>query len=278
MDDVLKRKVERSISLLKKGEALALALNPADGYYLAFSGGKDSQCVYELARMAGVKFRAYYSVTGIDAPDNVKFIMQEYPSVNFVHPKENYFRLVEKKGLPMIHIRFCCERLKEKLGAGNVLLDGIRSEESKKRAEYVDVMVRSRRKENIERGRDRTLNEIEENQHRCIKGKDRVDIHPILGWTEVDVWDFLKEMDIPFNPLYDEVGRVGCMFCPFASREQVEVYERMYPTYKKRLMLALDRFLSKKHLEGIETADEYLDWWKSKMTLKKYLERKLRKN
>ena len=32
------------------------SFEPADGYYVAFSGGKDSQCIYHLCEMAGVKF------------------------------------------------------------------------------------------------------------------------------------------------------------------------------------------------------------------------------
>ena len=37
----LRRKMEYSISLLRKAEKLALAYDTRGGYYLAFSGGKD---------------------------------------------------------------------------------------------------------------------------------------------------------------------------------------------------------------------------------------------
>lgn len=58
MTQSLQQKIEQSISLLQKSEALALKYNPEDGFYLAFSGGKDSQALYHIAQMAGVKFRA----------------------------------------------------------------------------------------------------------------------------------------------------------------------------------------------------------------------------
>lgn len=29
-------------------------------------------------------------------------------------------------------------------------------------------------------------------------------IHPILNWTYIDVWDFLKDLDVPYCSLYDE--------------------------------------------------------------------------
>lgn len=265
------QKINKSLALILRAEKLALALNPNDGFYVAFSGGKDSQCVMELCKMAGVKFKAYYSVTGIDAPDNVYFIKEHYPEVEFVNPKQNYFKLVEQKGLPMIQSRFCCERLKESFGAGNVLLDGVRAEESKRRATYGEVMVRSRRRENIIKGRIRQLEEIEQNDHHCIKGKDRIDIHPILDWTEENVWQFIYDRGLPTNPMYACVGRVGCMYCPFSTSHQLSFYECVYPKYHRRLMLALERFLTHKTIDGLDTPEKYYAWWKSKKTLKAYL-------
>ena len=254
--------------MLHRAEPLALELNPTDGYYLAFSGGKDSQCVMELARLAGVKYKAYYSVTGIDSPQNVHFINQFYPEVQFIHHEKNFFRLVEQKGLPMMQSRFCCERLKENLGAGNVLIDGVRAEESTKRSTYTNVMIRSRRKENTTKGRHRTIEEIENNAHRCIKGKDRIDIHPLLNWTAADVWQFISQQQLPYNPCYENVGRVGCMFCPYATRQQIHLYIAQFPKYEDRLLRAIDVFLQKKPL--LPNAELYLDWWLSRQTLEKY--------
>ena len=47
---------------------------PKEGYYLAFSGGKDSQVIYHLAKESGVRFEANYNITGIDPPELVYFI------------------------------------------------------------------------------------------------------------------------------------------------------------------------------------------------------------
>lgn len=264
-------KVEKAIETLRRAEKMALELNPKDGFYVAFSGGKDSQCVLELVKMAGVKYKAWYSVTGIDSPQNIKFIRENYGEVGFVLHRKNFIRLVEEKGLPMMNSRFCCGRLKENLGAGNMLVDGVRAEESKKRAGYSELMVRSRRKENKDRGRNRSLEEMEMNEHRCIKGKDRMDLHIILEWTEHDVWRFIDERRLPVNPAYVRLGRVGCMVCPFASRKQVEEYMREYPLYRKRIMLALERFLEKKRI--LPSPEMYFDWWLSNETLQRYKER-----
>lgn len=58
--------IQYSIDLLRRAERLALKMQPERGFWLAFSGGKDSQCIYHLAKLAGVKFEAHYAVTTLD--------------------------------------------------------------------------------------------------------------------------------------------------------------------------------------------------------------------
>lgn len=54
---MLQSKIDKAIETLQKYEKLALKYSPS-GFHVAFSGGKDSQVIYELCRMAGVKFNA----------------------------------------------------------------------------------------------------------------------------------------------------------------------------------------------------------------------------
>lgn len=267
----MEKLIESSIELLRKGERLALALNPEDGYFLAFSGGKDSQVLLELCKMAGVKYRAYYQVTGNDPPKNVYFIREHYPEVVFLHPKRNYFRLVEVSGLPTINRRFCCDKLKERIGAGNVVLTGVRAEESAKRAAYADVEVFSRRVEHRGKPRERTVEQIMENEHQCIKGKDRVMLRPMLEWKEDDVWEFIMQRTLPVNPCYRETGRVGCMFCPFASRGQIALYEKEYPLYKAAILRSLEKYWRRSSEHMLNSPSQYYDWWKSKKTVNAFL-------
>ena len=58
---MLEDRIKYSIELLQKHEKTALNLNP-EGYYLGFSGGKDSQVIYELCKKAGVKFTAHFNL------------------------------------------------------------------------------------------------------------------------------------------------------------------------------------------------------------------------
>lgn len=86
-------KIKAAVEFLQKAEKLALKMQPSHGFWLAFSGGKDSCVILELAKMAGVKFTAYYNVTTIDPPKLVRFIIEEHPEVVRLHPKKNVFQI-----------------------------------------------------------------------------------------------------------------------------------------------------------------------------------------
>lgn len=129
----LQQKINDSIALIRKGEKLALLMQPDYGYHVGFSGGKDSQAVLELVKMAGVKYRAVYNVTTNDPPENVYFIREHYPNVEFSHPDTTYLRLIEDNGLPNRMARFCCRILKERSGIGFATITGVRHSESRNR-------------------------------------------------------------------------------------------------------------------------------------------------
>lgn len=128
-----KDKVEKSIERLKTFE-------PPEGYYLAFSGGKDSVCIKALADMAGVKYDAHYHVTSVDPPELVQFIKEKYPDVSRDIPKYKdgkpitMWNLIPKKIIPPIRkVRYCCQYLKETQAEGRFVITGVRKAESVKR-------------------------------------------------------------------------------------------------------------------------------------------------
>ena len=75
----LSDKVQASIERIK-------AFEPQDGYFLAYSGGKDSTVLLELARRAGVKFDVHYSVTTVDPPELVRFVISQFDAVIYNYP------------------------------------------------------------------------------------------------------------------------------------------------------------------------------------------------
>lgn len=267
MKESTKRKIIKAIELLRKYEKLAVQLN-FEGYYLAFSGGKDSQLLYLIAELSGVKFQAYFSNTTNELSENVKFIRKYYPSVKFLNPKENFYKLVSRKGLPTIKMRYCCAILKEGVGAGYAVLTGERKEESSKRKKYSDVSVQSR---SIKR--NKAISETDIVKHECIKGKDKLRIRPLLEFSEKEVWEILKYYSKPFNPCYEKQGRVGCILCPFAKREQVENHLQAYPKVKTTLLKNLQIYLDKKN-SVFGSAEECFEWWLQKKSVEKYLAEK----
>lgn len=266
MKKATQNKINKAIKLLQHYEKLALKLNP-NGYFLAFSGGKDSQLLYLLVELSKVKFKAYYSNTTNDPPMNVKFIRDNYKNVIFLNPKENFYKLVSKKGLPTRIMRYCCAILKEQAGAGNVILTGERRSESFKRKNYPFIAHQSTNAK-----RNKSYEEFTEIKHECVKGKDRIRIRPLLDFTEEEVFEILKNYKVPLNPCYQYQNRVGCIFCPFAKQKEIEGYCEKYPKAKKTLLKNLQIFLDKKDKKFFLTAEEYFEWWLSKKNIKDYKE------
>lgn len=113
---------------------------PEEGYYLAFSGGKDSCVIKALADMAGVKYDAHYRVTSVDPPELVQFIKEYHPDVIMDRPLDKdgkqitMWNLIPKKKMPPTRIvRYCCSELKESGGQGRFTVTGVRWAESAKR-------------------------------------------------------------------------------------------------------------------------------------------------
>lgn len=126
----LSEKVAKSIERLK-------AFEPSEGYYLAFSGGKDSVVCKHLLELAGVKYDATYRVTSVDPPELVRFIKEEHPDVKREVPRDSdnkpitMWNLIPREMFPPTRVaRYCCRHLKESGGDGRMVVTGVRWAES----------------------------------------------------------------------------------------------------------------------------------------------------
>lgn len=221
---------------------------PPDGYYLAFSGGKDSCVIKALADMASVKYDAHYSVTGIDPPELVYFIKDHHPEVEWNRPKIPLLIMLQTRGLPIRFGRWCCEYIKEGGGNGRVVMTGVRKAESPKRS-------------------GRKLVE------HCIKGSNKTYLHVIIDWTEQDVWDFIKENNIPYCSLYDEgFTRLGCLFCPMAGVKKKQKELQRFPTFERAYRHAFRKLYENRVAQGNDSVsrwkdgDEMFEWWVSNVS------------
>lgn len=222
------KKVQHSIKLLQS--------IPQDGpIELCYSGGKDSDVILELAKMAGIPFVPIYKQTSIDPPGTTRHALGMGAEIR--KPKETFFKLVERKGSPSRFKRFCCENLKEYKIYDRAIV-GIRRSESTKRAErYKEPEV-----------------------CRVYNAKEKVRQYlPILEWTDEDVERFIKERGIKCAPVYyDEYGRfhverrLGCIGCPLKSDNGLSDFKK-YPKFFKQYVKSYQKFLDN-HTGS--------NWWK----------------
>ena len=265
----LQTKIDYSIALLRKAEPLALEMSP-DGFHLAFSGGKDSQTLYHLAKMAGVRFKAHMQITTLDPPELMHFVRTHYPDVELHRPEINFYKLiVKKKMLPMRYARYCCAYLKEQAGAGTVTLIGIRAAESARRAKRNELETSDR----AYSGSLDQFNRDKKQYHQCVSGKDKIMLSPIFKWTDADVWNFIRGNGIKYCKLYDEgFHRIGCIFCPMASRKIKALERNRYPGVEKAIKRSIQKIIDENGYgnEYHATADEIFDWWVSNTSAKKY--------
>ena len=274
----LRKKMLHSVELLQKAEKIALNYDAENGYYLAFSGGKDSQALFHMTQLAGVKFCGHMNLTSVDPPEVIRFVKKNYPEVELIKPGKSIFQhAIEKQILPTMRVRWCCAEYKETAGAGKVTLIGIRKAESSRRAKRNEVEINNRkfsgdldgldeyrqeqrakraRRKSKEQGVNIT-NADEEQTLGCIHGKESLLISPIIYWTEKDVWEFLNDVvKVPHCSLYDEGWhRIGCIGCPMSSHRQKMIENKRYPHIKRGWIKAIKAIRN-----GGVFKREYI-WW-----------------
>jgi phosphoadenosine phosphosulfate reductase len=202
----LKEKVERTLGLIdqaykKYGDALVVAN----------SLGKDSSCVWDLAKKVSEKIKGFIVTTRYKPMQTVDFmnkIVKRYPELKIFKNDVLLQDELYKKDPDR-----CCHILKviptrDAINQMNVKcwVTGLRCTEGRTRTDF---------------------EEVEERDIGLIK------LNPILIWTEREIWQYLALNNVMVNPLYKEGYRsLGCEPCTIISDNNSERAGRWVGTSK----------------------------------------------
>jgi len=199
--ELLKSKILFSTEIIKEARN-----RYGDKIGIAFTGGKDSTVLLDLVRRANngiVPFKIITVDTSCEFPEIVEFMNKLKKDWNF-----DLKVYSNKEALKTIAIaadrQVCCNLLKtvplknaiKELGLKG-LMTGIRKDEQESRAGEIYFSKR-------------------EHPHHYR-------IHPILHFTENDIWDYIKLYNLPYCSLYEQGYRsIDCMPCTHKAKSADE--------------------------------------------------------
>jgi len=256
-------KVDVAIQRIKTFEPLVNGFFDTP-YYVAYSGGKDSDAIRILCELAGIKYDLVHNHTTVDAPETVYYV-RSIPGIQISYPVTSMWKLIVKNKMPPTRFtRYCCSELKERGGKDRFVMTGVRWAESNGRKNRGIAEIQHR-----EMSKRLTLNSDNDESRRLfencqIQGK-RI-LNPIVDWSEAEVWELLNAYGCASNPLYGEgFRRVGCVGCPLAGVRNIKYDFERWPKYKVLYIRAFQRMLEA-YPDKIRATDwtdgqAVFNWW-----------------
>jgi len=283
-------KTEKAI--LRIVHAAEIAEHRGNKLVLAYSGGKDSDVLLDLALKSGVNFIVQHNHTTVEAPETVAHIKEVFAelrergiksTINMPEKIEVNGKLVtasmwnlivKKKSPPYRTRRYCCEFLKERKFDGQHIMTGVRWAESPKRK------TRGLH-EKLDKNEAKRIVYFDENDDAqkltsICQLRSRIATNPVIDWSDADVWCYIKENKLKINPLYGlGFSRVGCIGCPMASLKMRNLEFQMYPKYKTAYIRAFQKMIDNFKKEGLK--NPLTDEWKDGKSVFEYWLRPLPK-
>lgn len=154
---------------------------------IAWTGGKDSTVLLHMIKTSkeDVDIPVMFIDTGLhfkETYDFVELLSQEW--------NLKLIKVKDKSGLKKYKVTR--NRTKKKEIARTMKINAIKK--SIKRNKWKALIVGIRWDEHQARS----------NEVYFSPRKDHMRIHPILHFTEKDIWDYIRKFNLPYNPLYDK--------------------------------------------------------------------------
>jgi len=201
------------------------------------SGGKDSlvACHYmerELGDLRDQLERHFITAdTTVMIPGNVEWLRKVVRDLfgvelTVLRPQKTFWELVEELGAPKMRSRWCCYHLKlepiirfmRALPPQRAEVTGLRRAESRRRAKLPPVILK----------------------HKSLSWG----YAPILDWTDEQVRAYIREHNLPVNPIYRTPIKETCVCGVFASSREIEAVRALYPELFAKFVEAESRFKS----------------------------------
>ncbi len=205
--DTLKKQISRWNEEWKKKdpvEFLAFFLKEyGDRIAQATSLGAEDQVITDMIAKISKEAKIFTLDTGRLFPETYTLIDETNKKydikIDVYFPRnEEVEKMVRERGINLFYEtvenrKMCC---------------GIRKVEPLKRAfKGLDVWICGLRK-------DQTISRFFSELVEWDKVNDLIKINPLIDWTEKDVWKYIKEKDVPFNPLHEQgFVSIGCQPC-----------------------------------------------------------------
>lgn len=242
--------VQRSISFVREtyDEYAPMGFK----FAVAFSGGKDSLVLLDVVQRAlsPDQFIVIFGDTGMELKDTYEAVekaKEHYPNLNFKTAKSilNANESWKEFGPPGRRLRWCCavhksvpsllllKNLSDGKNVRAVVFDGVRKEESEKRAKYKEV--------------------AEGKKH-----VNQVNVRPILEWNTAELYLYLLNRDILLNKAYRYgMSRVGCAVCPMSAGWRDSISAKVYPEDIKPFLSEVEDFALRN--KGEAEAKKYIE-------------------
>jgi len=201
------------------------------------SGGKDSLVAShymerELGDLRDQLERHFIIVdTTVMVPGNIEWLRKVVADLfdaelTVLRPQKTFWEFVEEFGAPKMRSRWCCYHLKlepimrfmRTLPPQRAEVLGLRRAESRRRAKLPDVILKRK-----------TLT---------------WGYAPILDWSDEQINTYIREHDLPVNPVYRTPVKETCVCGVFISPRGIKALRALYPELFAKFVEAESRFRS----------------------------------